>query len=208
MSQTYIITGTDTDIGKSVFAAALTLALDGYYWKPVQSGVYDGTDTLRVQEMTELPEERFLQEGYVLTEPLSPHRSAELDDVTLHPDELTIPKTDKALIIEGAGGLMVPLTRSKLLIEKIAEWSSQTILCARTGLGTINHTLLSIEAMQARSINLHGIAFIGEQNDDNMRTIADFSGAKILGRLPLIPALNAQNLRRAFDDNFNLGDFT
>ena len=207
MSQQFIVTGTDTDIGKSVFAAALTLALDGYYWKPVQSGVHDGTDTLRVQEMTELPEERFLPERYVLSEPLSPHRAAELDGVELDPAELIIPETDKPLVIEGAGGLMVPLTRSTLLIDHIAQWNIPTILCARTGLGTINHTLLSIEAMTARGIKLHGIAFIGDENDDNMRTIADFSGAKVLGRLPILPSLNAQSLRHAFRENFRINDF-
>lgn len=211
MSNTCIITGTDTDIGKTVVAAMLTLALEGNYWKPVQAGIEGGVDTKAVQKMTALPEERFLPESYVLSEPLSPHRAAEIDKTQIDVDSLTIPDIDGPLIIEGAGGLMVPLTRENLLINLFKKWNEDAyvpvILVARTALGTINHTLLSLEALWSRKIPIHGIVFVGEDNPDNMRTIAEFSNVKVLGRLPMLDSLDQATLSMAFDENFNIDDF-
>lgn len=211
MTNKCIITGTDTDVGKTVVAAMLTLALGATYWKPVQSGVAGGVDTKAVQKMTGLPNERFLPESYVFTEALSPHRAAEIDGAEIDVDALEIPETPGPLIIEGAGGLMVPLTRENLLINLFKRWNEEervpVILVARTGLGTINHTLLSLEALWNRKIPVHGIIFVGEQNDDNMRTIAEFSDTKILGRLPMLDSLSSESLTGAFEDNFNIDDF-
>ena len=211
MSNTCIITGTDTDIGKTVVSAMLTLALGATYWKPVQAGIAGGVDTKAVQKMTELPAERFLPESYVFSEPLSPHRAAELDNTEIDVDSLTIPETEGPLLIEGAGGLMVPLTRKNLLINLFKKWNEDAyvpvILVARTGLGTINHTLLSLEALWDRKIPVHGIVFVGEDNPDNIKTIAEFSDTKILGRLPKLDSLNAKTLTSAFEQNFNLDDF-
>lgn len=207
MSNKCIITGTDTSVGKTVFSAMLTLALNASYWKPVQSGIEGGVDTKEVQRLTSLPDERFFEESYVLSNPLSPHRAAELDDVEIDPGGIEIPDCDGPLLIEGAGGLNVPLTRTTLLSDVFAMWRLPVILCARTGLGTINHTLLSVEAMKKRDIKLHGIAFIGDENEDNMRTIQQFSGAKVLGRMPWLETLNAKTLQAAFDGNFDIEDF-
>ncbi|MFK7839533.1 MAG: dethiobiotin synthase [Bdellovibrionales bacterium] len=212
MSNRCIITGTDTDIGKTVVAAMLALALGASYWKPIQSGIEGGVDTKTVQKLTGLPAERFLPETYVLSEPLSPHRSAELDKVQIDLDKLAIPNTDDPLIIEGAGGLMVPLTRENLLINLFRKWNEEqrvpVIMVARTGLGTINHTLLSLEALWSRNIPIHGIIFVGDENEDNMRTIADFTDVKILGRLPILDTLDANSLMNAFKQNFKLEDFS
>lgn len=213
MSNKCVITGTDTDIGKTVFSAMLMLALNkqaanpACYWKPVQSGVEGGVDTKTVQRLTALPAEQFITERYVLSEPLSPHRAAEIDNVEIDIDSIEIPETSGPLLIEGAGGLNVPLTRSTLFIDVFAMWNLPVILCSRTSLGTINHTLLSVEALKKRNIRIHGIAFIGEENPDNMKTIEEFSGAKILGRLPRLDTLNSETLSKAFDDNFDIGDF-
>ena len=211
MSNTCIITGTDTDVGKTVVSAMLTLALGATYWKPVQSGIEGGVDTRAVQKMTGLPNERFLQEQYVFTEPLSPHRAADLDKSRIDVDDSTLPEVEGPLIVEGAGGLMVPLTRENLLINLFKSWNEDAhvpvILVARTGLGTINHTLLSLEALWSRKIPVHGIIFVGDENDDNMRTIAEFSQVKVLGRLPMLDSLDAKTLTTAFDDNFELHDF-
>lgn len=211
MSKKYIITGTDTDIGKTVAAGMLTLALNATYWKPIQSGIEGGVDTKAVQKMTQLPTERFLPESYVLSEPLSPHRSAELDNVKIDIDSLSLPNIDTPLIIEGAGGLMVPLTRENLLINLFKRWNEDArvpvILVARTGLGTINHTLLSLEALWSRKIPIHGILFVGEDNPDNIRTIKEFSGERILGRLPILDSLDPKTLSNAFTDNFDSDDF-
>ncbi|MCB9983874.1 MAG: ATP-dependent dethiobiotin synthetase BioD [Rhodospirillales bacterium] len=211
MSNRCIITGTDTDVGKTVVAAMLTLALEATYWKPVQSGVQGGVDTKTVQKLTGLPNERFLPEEYVFTESLSPHRAAELDEAQIDVDALEIPDVPGPLIIEGAGGLMVPLTRQNLLINLFKRWNEServpVILVARTGLGTINHTLLSLEALWSRKIPVHGIIFVGDENGDNMRTIGEFSDTKILGRLPMLDSLNAKTLTSAFEQNFSLDDF-
>jgi len=207
MIKTYIVTGTDTGIGKTTAAAMLTLALDAFYWKPIQSGTADGTDSQRVQTLTSLPDDRLLPERYILSQPLSPHRAAELDGVEINADNLPLPSVNKTLIVEGAGGLMVPVTRHKLQIDVFAAWQAPVILCARTGLGTINHSLLSIEAIRKRNIALHGLIFIGQDNPDNMRTIADFSGAKILGHMPHLDVIDATALQRVFNERFKAGDF-
>ncbi len=208
MSRVFIVSGTDTGIGKTTAAAMLTLALEADYWKPIQSGTEDGTDKATVASLTGLPAERFRPEAYVLTEPLSPHRSAELDGIEIDLARLILPQTSRPLIVEGAGGLLVPIRRDLLQIDLFKTWSAPVILCARTGLGTINHTLLSIEALRARSMTLHGILFIGDDNADNMRTIAEISGARVLGRLPWLERTNAGALRDAFARHFDLKDFT
>jgi dethiobiotin synthase len=207
MSKAFIVTGTDTGIGKTTVAAMLTLALDGCYWKPIQSGIGDGTDRARVQAMTSLPKDRFLPERYILSEPLSPHRAAELDGTEIATDYLTLPQCARNLVIEGAGGLMVPLTRHKLQIDVFAAWSAPIILCARTTLGTINHTLLSIEALQRRNMPLHGLVFVGEENPDNIRTILDFTGGRLLGHMPNLGLINRDALLRVFAEHFRTRDF-
>jgi len=217
MTKSFIITGTDTDVGKTVFAAMLVQALGANYWKPLQSGV-DNVDTKTVQEITGLPDERFLPEKYIFSEALSPHRAAEIDGVEVDMDALSPPYIplasggkrggeERPLIIEGAGGLMVPLTRKNLQINLFKKWQIPAVLCARTGLGTLNHTLLSLEALWSRKMPIYGIAFIGEENEDNIRTIAEFSGEKILGRLPMLAELSAASLQKAFDAHFNVEDF-
>jgi len=207
MGQRFIITGTDTDIGKTVFAAALTQALNGTYWKPIQSGISGGVDTKTVQQLTGLPDDHFLPEKYVFSEPLSPHRAAEIDGVKIDLLALTPPELEGPLIIEGAGGLLVPLTRENLLINQFVNWDIPVILCARTALGTLNHTLLSCEALWSRNIPIHGIAFIGADNPDNIRTIAEFSGERILGRLPWLEDLNPASLQKTFAENFDVSTF-
>lgn len=207
MTQQYIITATDTDAGKTVFAAMLMMGIGAQYWKPMQSGVKEGVDTRIIQNLTGLPDERFLPEKYIFTEALSPHRASEIDGVEIDMDSLTPPPTDAPLLIEGAGGLMVPVTRKNLQINMFKRWGLSVILCARTGLGTINHTLLSLEALWARKIPVHGIAFIGNENTDNIRTIAEYSGERILGRLPWLEKLDAPGLQKAFKENFKREDF-
>ncbi|MCG6206582.1 dethiobiotin synthase [Rhodopseudomonas sp. HC1] len=207
MNARIIVTGTDTGVGKTVFAASLAGALDADYWKPVQAGLDDGTDRDSVLRLSGLPDTRLLPEAYRLNTPASPHLAAELDGVTIDPEKLVLPRTERPLVIEGAGGLLVPLTRTLLTIDVFARWQAPVVLCARTTLGTINHTLLSVEALRARDIPLLGIAFIGDENADSERVIVEFSRARRLGRLPHLPELTAAALRAAFAANFNTDDF-
>ena len=211
MTHGFIITGTDTNIGKTIFATMLMLVLNdhggAHYWKPIQSGVSDGIDTRTVQKISGLPDECFFAARYILTESLSPHRAAEIDNVTIDLNNLQPPPCADTLLIEGAGGLMVPLTRKNLQINQFKRWNMPVILCARTALGTINHTLLSLEALWARQIPIHGIAFIGDDVPDTIQTIGELSGVKILGRMPIIRNMNAVTLKTAFEKNFDAQDF-
>jgi dethiobiotin synthetase len=207
MSKGYLVSGTDTGIGKTTVAAMLLLALDALYWKPLQSGTQDGTDRERVQALTHLPADRLLPERYVLSQPLSPHRAAELDGVAIDPKSLAVPAAERTLIIEGAGGLLVPITRQLLQIDLFTDWDLPVILCARTALGTINHTLLSIEALRRRRLRLHGVVFVGDDNPDNIRTIGEISGARVLGRLPRLEPLDRAALLGAFARGFRREDF-
>ncbi len=207
MTVRIIVSGTDTGIGKTVLAAGLTMLLDGIYWKPVQSGVEDGTDSDTVRHLAGLSPERVLPEAWRLTRPLSPHRAAELDMVEIADQTLALPTTSRPLIVEGAGGLMVPINRRTLYIDIFARWACPLLLCARTGLGTINHTLLSIEALRSRAIPLLGVAFIGHDMPDTQRTIAEMGAVRVLGRLPRLDPLTPQALMRAMRANFDPADF-
>jgi len=198
-----VVTGTDTGIGKTVFAAALARALGAAYWKPIQSGLLDGADG---ETVAALGVARVLPEAYRLTEPLSPHRAAELDGVTIDPARLVPPDADP-LVIEGAGGVLVPVTRDLLYADLFARWGLPVVLVARTGLGTINHSLLSVEALRARGVAIHGIAFVGDANADNEATICAMAGVKRLGRLPRLDPLEAGGLGAAFSTHFDIGDF-
>lgn len=207
MTQRIVITGTDTGIGKTVLAAGLAGLLGGAYWKPVQSGLNGETDSQTVARLGELAPERILHEAWRLTRPLSPHRAAELEGVAIDPERLVLPEVECPLIVEGAGGLMVPLTRKTLFIDVFARWQAPVVLCARTSLGTINHTLLSIEALRRRDIPLLGVAFIGEAMPDTERTIAGTGQVRVLGRLPLLDPLTAGMLRLAMTTYFNMTAF-
>ena len=207
MTASIVVTGTDTGIGKTVFAAALAGALDGCYWKPVQSGLEDETDSETVARLSGLSRDRILPERYRLKTPASPHLAAERDGITIDPSSLVPPRLPRPLVVEGAGGLMVPLTRDVLTIDVFARWRAPVVLCARTTLGTINHTLLSIEAIRARGIALLGVAFLGDENADSERAIAEFGRARRLGRLPRLAVLTAPALKAAFAAHFAADDF-
>ncbi len=207
MSQHIVVTGTDTGIGKTVFSAALAGALDAFYWKPVQSGLEDETDTQTVLRLSGLLPARVLPELYRLKTPASPHLAAEIDGVTIDPAKLALPAVSGTVVVEGAGGLMVPLTREVTYIDLMAQWGAPVVLCARTTLGTINHTLLSVEALRSRGIPLLGVAFIGEENADSERTIVEMGRVKRLGRLPPLTPLTRDTLQAAFAQHFDVEDF-
>jgi dethiobiotin synthetase len=207
MTACLIVAGTGTDVGKTVFAAALTAALGGAYWKPVQAGLEGETDVDLVRRLSGVPAERILPEAYRLNTAASPHFAAERDGVEIDVERLALPHTPRPLIVEPAGGLMVPLTRRILQIELLARWGAPVVLCAPTALGTINHSLLSIEALKRRAIPLLGIAFIGDEQPDSERTIADMGGVRHLGRLPWLDPLDAASLRAAFDRHFDRAAF-
>jgi dethiobiotin synthetase len=207
MSARLIVTGTDTGIGKTVFAAGLAGALNGAYWKPIQAGIEEETDSATVLRLSGLSPERILPEAYRLKTPASPHLAAERDGIVIDPDALVLPAADRPLVVEGAGGLRVPLTRQVTYIDVMARWKAPVVLCARTRLGTINHSLLSIDALRTRNIAIAGIAFIGDENQESERIIADLGQVRHLGRLPHLDPLTGLSLRAAFARHFQIDDF-
>lgn len=204
-----IVTGTDTDIGKTVFAAALTGALAASYLKPVQAGLNDdgSSDSDTVAALAGIGSERILPEAYRLATPCSPHRAAEIDGMSIDPERLTLPETAGPLVVEGAGGVLVPLTRSLTYADIFARWGEPVVLVASTRLGTINHSLLAIEALASRGVAVLGVAFSGEANEDSERTISEMGAVKRLGRLPWLDPLTTVTLAEAFAANFDLRDF-
>jgi dethiobiotin synthetase len=207
MNTRIIVTGTDTGIGKTVFAAGLAGMLDGVYWKPIQAGVEEETDRGTVLRLSGLSPDRILPEAYVLRTPASPHLAAERDGIVIDPDALILPDIDRSLVVEGAGGLMVPLNRKVTYVDLMARWNARVVLCARTKLGTINHSLLSVEALRNRSIAIAGIVFIGDENQESERIIAELGQVRHLGRLPYLDPLTGPSLRAAFARHFRIEDF-
>jgi dethiobiotin synthetase len=208
MSLRIVVTGTDTEIGKTVFAAGLADLLGANYWKPIQAGLEGETDSRIVARLGGLSDDRVVPEIYRLRTPASPHHAAEIDGVRITVDSLDVPDTgQRPLVIEGSGGLLVPLNRTTLYIDVFARWRIPVVLCARTALGTINHSLLSIEALRNRNIELLGIAFVGESNPESERVICEIGRVRRLGRLPRLSPLTRTTLRAAFEAAFRPGDF-
>ncbi|KTE22306.1 MULTISPECIES: dethiobiotin synthase [unclassified Sphingopyxis] len=198
----FIITGTDTGIGKTVFSAALAGAMRTPYWKPIQSGLEDETDSEAVARLAGVA---VLPEAYRLVTPASPHLAAEIDGVTIDAKALT--PAEGAVIVEGAGGALVPVTRSLLYADLFARWQIPVIVCARTSLGTINHSLLTIEALKSRGVPIHGLVFLGDAMDDSEAIIPDIGGIRRLGRLPFLDPLTPETLAQAFTAHFDRADF-
>ncbi|MDE2405722.1 MAG: ATP-dependent dethiobiotin synthetase BioD [Sphingomonadales bacterium] len=187
--QGYIVTGTDTGVGKTVAAAVLVARLGARYWKPVQAGLDEETDSALVARL--VPGATIHPEAYRLVTPCSPHQAAAIDGVTL-PDALPLPAGEGPIVVEGAGGVLVPLREDRLYADQFAAWALPVVLVARTSLGTINHTLLSIEALRARGCAIAGVLFNGEGNAESERVIGAIGRVAQLGRIapldPLTPA--------------------
>ena len=186
-----VVCGTDTDVGKTLVSAWLVQGLQARYWKPVQSGLEDGGDSGRVQALLQLPPERLLPEAYRLQRPVSPHWAAEQEGLTIEPERLHLPAGEQALVVETAGGLLVPLRRDWLQIEQLQRWGLPVLLVARSGLGTLNHTLLSLEALQRRQIPVLGLVLNGPLHPDNPRTLEQLGGVPVLAQLPWLETSDA-----------------
>lgn len=193
-SNALVICGTDTDVGKTVVSALVVQGLGATYWKPVQSGLEGGGDSGRLQALLQLPATRLLPEAYRLQTPVSPHWAAELEGITIDPARLALPAVAGALVVETAGGLLVPLRRDWLQIDQLAAWGLPVLLVARSGLGTLNHTLLSVQALRQRSIPLLGLVLNGPLHPDNPATLGALAQAPVLAQLPPLEPLTASGL--------------
>ena len=193
-SKRIVICGTDTDVGKTIVSSFFVQGLKGVYWKPIQSGTEEGTDTKTVCKLLDLEPKRHLSERYKFKAPVSPHWAAEKESRFIEPNNLNLPNLDKLIIIETAGGVMVPLNRNWLQIDQLKVWGAPIILVARTGLGTLNHTLLTLEALRIRNITILGIILNGPPHNDNPKTLEQFGDTKILATLPIFEEVNANVL--------------
>lgn len=207
MSRKFVIVGTDTNVGKTVFSAALAAALGAHYWKPVQSGLDGETDSQAVARLGGLEPERILPEAWRLPLPASPHIAARAAGVEIDVARLEPPRDLAPLVIETAGGVMVPLTDRFLTVDLLARWGLPTIVVSRTALGAINHSLLTLEALRSRRVPVHGLAFVGDEYAMAQQTIARLGDVRQLGRLPHLDPLNRETLRAAFAARFDLQDF-
>ena len=199
-----VVAGIGTEIGKTVVSAILVEAFAADYWKPVQSGGLDHTDTDEVRALVSNHERTFHSEAYRLTVPASPHASAAADGVVIEAERLSLPQTDRFLVVELAGGLMVPLNERLLNIDLVKEWGLPVVLVANYYLGSINHTLLSIEALRHRQIDISGIIFNGEPVPETRSVILSYSGLDCLLDVPstdaVTPEFVAAQAKEFFDD--------
>ena len=177
------VTGIGTDIGKTVVAAVLTKAMEADYWKPVQCGELDNTDTMKVQSLVGKNRSVFHPEAYRLSGFMSPHAAAPLDGVKITLDNIILPDTENTLVIEGAGGLMVPLNSSDLVIDLINVLSCEAVVVSQNYLGSINHTLLTLSVLKERGIPITGVVFNGAKNKETENIILETTGVKCLGHI-------------------------
>ena len=175
-----IVAGTDTDVGKTIVSSLLVAQLNAHYWKPIQCGELDtGGDSATIKKLTGINENRIIPEAYRLKMAASPNQAAEAEGITIENQKLKLPSHDGALVVELAGGLMVPLRDNWLQIDQIKIWNLPVVLVARSGLGTLNHTLLSLEAMEKRNIQVVTLILNGEKHEGNYKTLLKIVGAKI-----------------------------
>ncbi len=184
-----VITGIGTDVGKTVVSAIVAQALEMDYWKPVQAGDLDNSDTKKVRKLTQGID--CLPERYQLTTPASPHYAANLDKLTISPNDFQLPSSDRPLLIEGAGGVMVPFNNQGLVFADLIEhWKLPVIVVSRHYLGSINHTLMTLEVLKSRKINVAGIVFVGDENSATESIILLKTGVRFISRIPVADEVN------------------
>ncbi|HET9574013.1 MAG TPA: dethiobiotin synthase, partial [Methyloceanibacter sp.] len=190
----FFVTGTDTDVGKTLVAAWLLTQFDASYWKPVQAGVMPETDSLVVRRLAEIEPDRILSEAYVLPEAIAPHEAARRAGIAIDMAKFVPPVSDRLLVVEGAGGLMVPLTDTAYVIDLAAELHLPLILVARSTLGTINHTLLSLEAIRRRGLPLAGVVINGPETPHNRAAIERYGQVEVIAEIPWLDVVNRSTL--------------
>jgi len=197
--RTLFVTGIGTGIGKTIVSALLTEKLKSDYWKPIQSGDLDDSDTLKVKNLVSNTTSVFHTEAYRLTQPYSPHKSAAIDGITIDLNKIIAPKTNNNLLIEGAGGLMVPLNNEYLMIDLIKQLDVEVILVSQNYLGSINHTLLSVAMIKQYDIKIAGIIFNGKTDENSESYILNYTGLKLLGHLPEFETVDKDTIVKAGD---------
>ena len=204
MKQSLFVTGTDTNVGKTLLSALLVAALDAIYWKPIQTGALDGTDRQVMMKLAQIPEAQTVPETYCFDPPVSPHLAAEASGVRIDLARIRPPaNVAKPIIAEGAGGILVPINESELMLDLARHLGFPVLIAARTALGTINHTLLTVRALRHARMDITGVVMIGERNRDNERSVEDFAGVPVVGTIPWLDTINREALLTVFLSNFD-----
>ncbi|MEQ8577426.1 MAG: dethiobiotin synthase [Balneola sp.] len=199
----FFITGTDTGIGKTLVSGMLMSALNATYWKPIQAGLDEETDTEFVLRVSGADDSRIIPERYRLETPMSPHAAADIDGVKISLNDFELPEYNtEHLIVEGAGGLIVPINWEHTVLDMIEQLNIPVLLVARSSLGTLNHTLLSLEALRDRGIEVFAVVLNGEKHPSNKETIERFGDLPVLEIEPL-QEINLESLSKAFNKTFN-----
>jgi len=193
------VTGNDTGVGKTIVSAVLVQSLGADYWKPVQAGELDGTDTDRVKSLVSRDDVRYHPEAFRLSQPVSPHAAAARDGVSISLAQLQMPAASGGLVIEGAGGVMVPLNHAELMIDLIAQCHAAVIVVVKHYLGSINHTLLTLDALQRRNLDILGTVFCGEGDPESEAVILGKSGVRCLGWIPWLAPIGPAQINRCGD---------
>jgi dethiobiotin synthetase len=194
------ITGISTDVGKTITSAIVVEALEADYWKPIQAGDLDHSDSHKVKSQISNSKSQFFPNSYALKTPASPHLAAEIDGIRIDVNQIQEPKTENHLVIEGAGGIFVPLNENETIVDLIQK-DYKVIVVSRHYLGSINHTLLTIEAIQNRGFQVDGIIFSGSENKSTESLILNKTGIKCIGRIDEEPYFD-QNVIREYADLF------
>jgi len=182
MKETYFITGISTEVGKTIVSAIVTEALQADYWKPIQAGELENSDSHKVRKLVSNKKTVFHESGFNLNSAMSPHAAAEIDGISIKAKEIVRPKTENTLVIEGAGGILVPLNETETILDLINS-SDKVIIVSRHYLGSINHTLMTVEVLKNKGLNIFGIIFSGNENKSTEDIIAKMSKVPILGRI-------------------------
>jgi dethiobiotin synthase len=196
----FFITGTDTNVGKTVLSALLCAALDGCYWKPIQTGAGEGTDRRQVLAWSEINPDRAFPEAYLFDDPVSPHLAAKRAGKRIDLKQIVPPAVNGSgpLIVEGAGGVLVPINEDETMADLMRHLRLPVILATRTTLGTINHTLLSLEELRSSQLTVHGVVMLGEPDHDNQEAIEHYGRVRVLGVVPRLSQINATTLKNTF----------
>lgn len=197
MAQQYFITGIGTGIGKTITSAIITEKLKADYWKPIQSGDLAQSDSMTIESLISNNQTVIHSETYRLTQPLSPHLSAKIDGIEIELNNFQLPKTENHLIVEGAGGLMVPLNDKALILDLVKYLKLEVIVVSQHYLGSINHTLLTINTLKQHNMSIRGIIFNGEENLESQSYIFNYSDIKHLGNIPTLRNIDKLNVIEA-----------
>ena len=204
----FFITGTDTGVGKTFFTSILLQKFNYDYWKPIQTGTFIDNDTLNLKKILSSNYIKFYKSSYSLNKPLSPHLASKYQNILINMNKIKKPKSFKPLIVEGAGGVLVPLNKNKLMIDLIKKIKFPVIIISKSILGTINHTLMTIEILKKNKVNIFGVVLNNikkkKEGDDNAKSIEDFGKVKVLLKIPFLKDINKKKIvniskKKSFD---------